>query len=198
METLLHLTNRKDVTMETKRILLIEDCDSHASITNTLLNELSFMYSVKCKVFVFLLQNGQNRSSKYEEIKNYILSEIAKDNFDILMIDMLLGDDSPEDPLGLQLIKDLSEPLKEKKIFVYTEMSSDELDLIKNYNRSIGNCLKIIVKPDLKVLTNMIDCIGEERKQIMEANHINCENKRCTYKEKFLCDMKNAYYELGD
>lgn len=194
----MHLTIRKDVTMEIKRILLIEDCDWHATKTKSLLSELSDMYHVECKVFAFLPQNGQNRNSKYEEIKQYILLQIEKDNFDILMIDMLLGDDSAENPLGLQLIKDLSELLKKKKIFIYTEMSSDELDLIKNYNRSIGNCLKIIVKPDLKVLTNKIDCIGKERKQIMNANNIICKNQRCTYEEKFLCDMKNAYYELED
>lgn len=184
--------------MEIKRILLIEDCDWHATKTKSLLNKLGFMYHVECKVFAFLQQNGQNRNSKYEEIKKYILSQIEEDNFDILMIDMLLGDDSAENPLGLQLIKDLSDPLEKKTIFVYTEMSSDELDLIKNYNRSIGNSLKIIVKPDLKGLTNKVDCIGEERKQIMNANNINCKNKRCTYEEKFLCDMKNAYYESGD
>ena len=171
--------------MKTKRILLIEDCDEHANITVKLLEKLKDIYSVDYKVFVYLLQNGQNRSYKFDEIKNYISSQISYDNFDILMIDMLLGDDSAEDPLGLQIIKNLLEELKTKKIFVYTEMSSDELDLIKNYNRSIGNIMKIIAKPDLKVLSNKVDCIGEKRKKIIGDKDVGCTKKDVLMKKSF-------------
>ena len=44
--------------MEIKRILLIEDCDWHATKTKSLLSELSDMYHVECKVFAFLPQKG--------------------------------------------------------------------------------------------------------------------------------------------
>ena len=182
--------------MNVKRILLIEDCDFHAEQTKALFDDLNNMFSLNYKVFTCLLQNGQDRNMIYKQIREYIISQIESDSFDILMIDMLLGDDSAEDPLGLQIIKNLHEELKTKEIFVYTEMSSDELDVIKHYNRSIENRLKIILKPDLYVLDNMVDCLGEERKEFLKKYGIICTKTRCTYKEKFLCDMTYAYYKL--
>ena len=184
--------------MNVKRILLIEDCDFHAERTKEVLNGLNDMFSSHYKVFTCLLQNGQDRNMIYKQIREYIISQIEIDSFDILMIDMLLGDDSAEDPLGLQIIKSLQDELKTKEIFVYTEMSSDELDVIKRYNRSIENRLKIILKPDLYVLDNMVDCLGEERKEFLKKYGKKCLKTRCTYKEKFLCDMTHAYYKLEE
>lgn len=180
-----------------KRILLIEDNPKHARNTKKILEKLSDMYSIVYKLFAYMSQNGQNRESKYKEIYNYILNEITNDSFDILMIDMLLGGDCVENPLGLQLIKDLKTSLENKSIIVYTEMSASELDLIKTYNKSTNNCLKIVMKPDLQVLNNKVDCVGKDRKDILVDNHADCKNKqRCTSEEKLLCDMRAIYYEM--
>lgn len=183
-----------------KKILLIEDCNEHANKTKELLDEMKDMYSIECKVFPYLKQNGNTREQQGVKIKKYLLNEIDKKSFDILMIDMLLGGDSAEDPLGLEVVKGSYKELKDKKIkiFVYTELSSDCLDVIKKYNKTIGNCLNIIMKPDMQVLDNRVDCAGEKRKAITNKNDDNCIKNRCTHKEKFLCDMKCAFFELRD
>lgn len=188
------------ILYEKKRILLIEDCNKHANETEKLLDEMKDKYSIECKVFPYLTQNGNTREQQGVKIKEYILNEIDKKSFDILMIDMLLGGDSAEDPLGLEVVKDSFKELKDKKIkiFIYTELSSDCLDVIKKYNKTIGNCLNIIMKPDMRGLDNRVDCTGEKRKAIINKNDDKCIKNLCTYKEKFLCDMKNAFFELRD
>ncbi len=180
-----------------KRILLIENDHRHATTTEEILMQLKNMYSVNSFSSSFVEQNGQNRNSEYEKISNYIKSEIKNNSFDILMIDMLLGGDSSDDPLGLQIIKDMETELSNKHIIVYTEMSAGELDLIKAYNNTINHRLKIVTKPDLLVLTNKDSCAGQARKKFLREKNIICEKtEKCTCEEKFLCNMVATYYEL--
>lgn len=180
-----------------KTILLIEDNPQHATRTEELLEKLKKMYSVISYSPVFVEQNGQNRNSEYKKICNYIKSEIKNNSFDILMIDMLLGGDSSDDPLGLQILKDMETELSEKHIIVYTEMSADELNLIKAYNNTINCRLKIVSKPDLLVFNNKDSCAGQARKEFLRQKNIICEKtEKCTCEEKFLCSMTAIYYEL--
>lgn len=182
-----------------KKILLIEDNQQHATRTEEILMKLKKMYRVKSYSSLFIEQNGQNRNSEYEKICNYIKSELYNNSFDILMIDMLLGGDSADDPLGLQIIKDMETELSNKYIIVYTEMSADELNLIKTYNNTINRRLKIVTKPDLQVLTNKDSCAGQARKEFLHQKNIICEkDEKCTCEEKFLCSMTAIYYELED
>lgn len=182
-----------------KNILLIEDNPEHAQLTKNILNKLDNMYHIRYEIFECLPQNGQNRESQANLIKNYIKSEIEKNSFDILMIDMLLGDDSDDNPLGLSLIQTLHSDLKDKLIIVYTEMSADGLTRTKTYNQSIGNCLKIVIKPDFQEMSNRTDCSGPNRKKLRKSHNDICEQQnKCPFTDKFLCDMKAIYYELEE
>ena len=185
-----------------KRILLIEDNEQHAKATSDIIAELSDMYIVDYNSFLYLPQNGVTPDKHYVTIREYLTENVNTDKFDILMIDMLLGGDSSDSPLGLKMIKEFFKLLtqKKKKIIVYTEMSSSQLDLVKEYNKTVNNSLKIVAKPsNFNMLNNKVDCSGTERKKMRETRDKICQFNRCSYKEKLICDMKCIYYELeGD
>lgn len=182
-----------------KRILLIEDNKLHAEETKKIIEELTGMYDVKDKCFVYLPQNGHDLSSQCQIIESYIRQEIDNDSFDILMIDMLLGGDSAENPLGLILIKKLFKSLKKKSIVIYTEMSSKQLDIVKKFNKTVHNSLRIVTKPsNFNLLSNRVDCDSDEHKKIIQQNNETCTLDKCSYKDRLKCDMKCIYYELED
>lgn len=183
--------------MGTKKILLIENDIKHTEKTIEIINELNDMYTVKGKSFLYSPQNGDNVNMLHDRIKEYIISEFEKDSFDIIMIDMLLGGDSTENPIGLKLIQELYEFLKAKKIIVYTEMSSEDLDRIKEYNKEKGYALKIVNKPN-GFSTNRVCCSGVENKKALESKGAACNLDLCNQISKLKCDMKCIYYEMEE
>lgn len=179
-----------------KKVLLIEDNLQHATTTINIMSKLKNMYSVEYEIFIYLPQNGDTREKTYKKISEKIKSKIKDNSFDILMIDMLFGGDY-ENPIGLQIIKNMETELNKKYIIVYTEMSADELNPIREYNETIHNRIKIVTKPDLQVLTNIESCVGQERKKFLNEKKIFCNlDNRCKCEKKFLCSMVAIYFEL--
>lgn len=179
-----------------KRILLIEDNPSQGKETKRVIEELPYMFKVNLVYFSFMTQNGDRRETQRTKIMNHIEKEIKNDSFDILMIDMLLGGDSTDDPLGLEIIKSLVHQLDQKTIIVYTEMASRRLDLVKEYNQSIDNKLIIVPKPNSFVNLSQTDICEQKYKESRESHGKNCNLTSCDSKTKLQCAMECIYYSI--
>lgn len=182
--------------LEMKRILLIEDNPVHGSKTKMIINQIPNMFDVNLKCFDFMPQNGDRKDTYFIKIKETIQDGIKNNEFDILMIDMLLGGDSTDNPLGLEIIKSLINQLNDKTIIAYTEMSNNKLDLVREYNKTVNNKLRIVPKPNSFINLSMTDICEGKYKDIKEQYGNTCDLITCDSEKKLQCAMECIFYSI--
>ena len=184
--------------MAKKRILLIENDPDHCEVMEKEVfnnEQLLKHYATSIKCFSFSESGRLTRETIKQEILEFLHAQ--QDNFDILLMDLVLTDECGTKPLGLELILSLKGTYQQdylvdnppKKAIAFTGMNGKELNIVRNAK------VDYIRKPDFKESFRdrhgWYECDGKERKESRKHSPIPCNNEtnNCTPKDNLICSL---------